>query len=105
MYFLVDKMTSIQPNIRFFNTLTRKKELFKPLEPGKAKIYTCGPTVYDYAHMGILGLFCLRICSNAGLFLAGFKVTHVMNLTDIDDKTIKGSQNRACLLDNSPIST
>ena len=45
-------MTNTQSSIRFFNTLTRKKEVFKPLETGKVKMYTCGPTVYDYAHIG-----------------------------------------------------
>jgi cysteinyl-tRNA synthetase len=43
--------------IRLYNTLTRKKELFEPLEPGKVGMYTCGPTVYDYAHIGNLRTF------------------------------------------------
>lgn len=85
-------MSSIRSNIRFFNTLTRKKEDFKPLETGKVKIYTCGPTVYDYAHIGNFRAFLFEDLLKRWLISRGFKVMHVMNLTDIDDKTIKGSQ-------------
>ena len=83
-----------QPNIRLFNTLTRRKEEFKPLKPGKVKMYTCGPTVYDYAHIGNFRAFLFEDLLKRWLIYRGFKVTHVMNLTDIDDKTIKGSQNQ-----------
>jgi cysteinyl-tRNA synthetase len=83
---------TVQPNILFFNTLTRKKEVFKPMEPGKVKMYTCGPTVYDYAHIGNFRAFLFEDLLKRWLAYRGFKVTHVMNLTDIDDKTIKGSQ-------------
>ncbi len=85
-------MTSNQPNIHFFNTLTRKKEIFKPLEEGKVRIYTCGPTVYDFAHIGNFRAFLFEDLLKRWLVYRGFKVTHVMNLTDVDDKTIKGSQ-------------
>jgi cysteinyl-tRNA synthetase len=85
-------MTGIQASICFFNTLTRKKEVFKPLEDGKVKIYTCGPTVYDFAHIGNFRAFLFEDLLKRWLVQRGFKVTHVMNLTDIDDKTIKGSQ-------------
>ena len=85
-------MTNTQSNIKFFNTLTRKKEVFKPLEDGKVKMYTCGPTVYDYAHIGNFRAFLFEDLLKRWLVHRGFKVTHVMNLTDIDDKTIKGSQ-------------
>ncbi len=85
-------MTSNQQSICFFNTLTRKKEAFIPLVPGKVKIYTCGPTVYDYAHIGNFRAFLFEDLLKRWLVYQGFKVTHVMNLTDIDDKTIKGSQ-------------
>ena len=81
-----------QSSICFFNTLTRKKEVFKPLEAGKVKMYTCGPTVYDYAHIGNFRAFLFEDLLKRWLVHRGFKVTHVMNLTDIDDKTIKGSQ-------------
>ena len=82
----------MEPRIYFFNTLTRKKEVFIPLETGKVKMYTCGPTVYDYAHIGNFRAFLFEDLLKRWLLYRGFKVTHVMNLTDIDDKTIKGSQ-------------
>ncbi len=84
-------MTSNQP-ILLFNTLTRKKEAFTPLETGQVKMYTCGPTVYDYAHIGNFRAFLFEDLLKRWLMYRGFKVTHIMNLTDIDDKTIKGSQ-------------
>jgi cysteinyl-tRNA synthetase len=93
LYFLrAKRMTTTQSNIHFFNTLTRKKEVFKPLETGKVKMYTCGPTVYDYAHIGNFRAFLFEDLLKRWLAHRGFRVTHVMNLTDIDDKTIKGSQ-------------
>jgi cysteinyl-tRNA synthetase len=93
MYFLrAEKVTSTQSSIYFFNTLTRKKEVFKPLEAGKVKIYTCGPTVYDFAHIGNFRAFLFEDLLKRWLIQRDFKVTHVMNITDIDDKTIKGSQ-------------
>ncbi|MGZ4849945.1 MAG: cysteine--tRNA ligase [Candidatus Bathyarchaeia archaeon] len=85
-------MTNPQSSIYFFNTLTRKKEIFRPLDSGKVKIYTCGPTVYDYAHIGNFRAFLFEDLLKRWLIHRGFKVAHVMNLTDIDDKTIKGSQ-------------
>jgi cysteinyl-tRNA synthetase len=85
-------VTDSQSNICFFNTLTRRKEIFKPLEDGKTKLYTCGPTVYDFAHIGNFRAFLFEDLLKRWLIQRGFKVTHVMNLTDIDDKTIKGSQ-------------
>jgi cysteinyl-tRNA synthetase len=81
-----------QPSIRLFNTLTRTKEAFKPVEAGKVKMYTCGPTVYDYAHIGNFRAFLFEDLLKRWFLYRGFKVTHVMNLTDVDDKTIRGSQ-------------
>jgi cysteinyl-tRNA synthetase len=78
--------------IRLFNTLTRRKEKFTPIEEGKVRMYTCGPTVYDYAHIGNFRAFLFEDLLKRWLEHRGFKVTHVMNLTDVDDKTIKGSQ-------------
>jgi cysteinyl-tRNA synthetase len=85
-------MTNSQSSICFFNTLTRKKEVFKPLEADKVKMYTCGPTVYDFAHIGNFRAFLFEDLLKRWLVSRGFNVTHVMNLTDVDDKTIKGSQ-------------
>jgi cysteinyl-tRNA synthetase len=85
-------MTTATPSIRFFNTLSRRKERFTPIEAGKVRIYTCGPTVYDYAHIGNFRAFLFEDLLKRWLEYRGYKVTHVMNLTDVDDKTIRGSQ-------------
>jgi cysteinyl-tRNA synthetase len=85
-------VTSTQLSTCFFNTLTRKKDVFKPLIAGRVKMYTCGPTVYDFAHIGNFRAFLFEDLLKRWLIHRGFKVNHVMNLTDIDDKTIKGSQ-------------
>jgi len=75
--------------IRFFNTLTRSKQEFVPLEPGKAGMYTCGPTVYNYAHIGNFRAYVAQDLLKRHLKYRGFKVTHVMNLTDVEDKIIR----------------
>ncbi|MDR0471648.1 MAG: cysteine--tRNA ligase [Nitrososphaerota archaeon] len=75
-----------------FNTLTRTKQEFTPQTPGEVKLYTCGPTVYDYAHIGNFRAFLFEDLLKRWLKYNQYKVTHIMNLTDIDDKTIKGSQ-------------
>jgi len=76
---------------RIFNTLTRKIETFKPL--GKeVGMYTCGPTVYDFAHIGNLRSFVFADILRRWLEHRGFTVKQVMNVTDVDDKTIKRSQ-------------
>jgi cysteinyl-tRNA synthetase len=85
-------MSTATPTIRFFNTLTRRKERFVPIEKGKVRMYTCGPTVYDYAHIGNFRAFLFEDLLKRWLEYRGFTVTHVMNLTDVDDKTIRGSQ-------------
>ncbi len=76
----------------FYNTLTRTKEEFKPLEPGKVRIYSCGPTVYNYAHIGNLRSFLFSDILRRYLKFKGYEVKHVMNLTDVDDKTIRDSK-------------
>jgi cysteinyl-tRNA synthetase len=81
-----------QTKVCLFNTLTRQKGAFTPLTDGKVKMYTCGPTVYDYAHIGNFRAFLFEDLLKRWLRFRGFEVLHVMNLTDIDDKTIKGSQ-------------
>ena len=77
--------------IKFYNTLNRKKEVFSPIVPGKVTLYTCGPTVYDYAHIGNLRAFLFEDILRRYLEFSGFDVLHVMNITDIDDKTIRKS--------------
>jgi len=74
-----------------YNTLTKKKEEFETLEPNKVKMYTCGPTVYDYFHIGNARSFVMADVIIRYLEYKGFEVTSVMNLTDIDDKIIKKS--------------
>lgn len=74
--------------LQFFNSLTRRKETFKPLEPGHARLYTCGPTVYNHAHIGNFRAYLFEDVLRRTLLFAGYRVTQVMNLTDVDDKTI-----------------
>ncbi len=76
-------------SIRFFNTLSRKKEEFVPLEPGKVGLYTCGPTVYNYVHIGNLRTFMFQDLLKKHLKYRGYDVTHVMNITDVEDKIIR----------------
>jgi cysteinyl-tRNA synthetase len=77
--------------LRLFNTLTRQKEEFIPLEAGHVGLYTCGPTVYDFAHIGNFRTYMFEDLLRRYLKYKGYKITQVMNLTDIDDKTIRGS--------------
>ena len=78
--------------LRFYNTLSGRVEDFQPLEPNKTRMYTCGLTVYDYAHIGNYRTFVFQDILRRYLKYRGYEVLHVMNLTDIDDKTIRGSQ-------------
>ena len=80
-------------SLRFHNTLSRTIEPFKPLDPaGKAvKIYTCGPTVYNHAHIGNFRAYIFEDLLQRHLEYRGFSVDRVMNLTDVDDKTIRGA--------------
>lgn len=85
--------------IAFFNTLTREKEEFKSIEDGIVKIYTCGPTVYDYAHIGNFRAYVFEDLLHRFLEYAGYRVIRVMNITDIDDKTIAGAIREGISLD------
>ena len=76
--------------LRLFNTMSRKKENFKPIEKGKIRMYSCGLTVYDYAHIGNLRAYVFVDLLRRWLDYRGFDIRHVMNLTDVDDKTIRG---------------
>ena len=80
--------------IRFFNTYSRDLEEFRPLDPAghEATMYTCGPTVYSQAHIGNFRAYIFEDLLQRHLELRGFKVRRVMNLTDVDDKTIRGSR-------------
>ena len=77
--------------IKFYNTKSRKREEFKAIEEGKVGLYTCGPTVYDFAHIGNFRAYIFEDLLRRFLELSGYDVNHVMNITDIDDKTIRRS--------------
>ena len=81
--------------VQFFDTYTRQLETFRPLDPaGKAvKLYTCGPTVYNYAHIGNFRAYVFEDLLQRHLEARGYVVERVMNLTDVDDKTIRGCRN------------
>ena len=78
--------------LNFFNTLSRRKEIFRPLNGKNVGMYTCGPTVYDFAHIGNFRAYVWEDLLRRYLKYKGYKVKQVMNLTDVDDKTIKGSR-------------
>ncbi|MDP6777659.1 MAG: cysteine--tRNA ligase [Candidatus Latescibacteria bacterium] len=74
--------------ISFYNTLTRQKEPFKEIEPGKVRFYTCGPTVYDFAHIGNQKTFIVYDLIKRYLSYRGYEVNHIVNITDVEDKII-----------------
>src|SRR3990167_5769693 len=74
--------------LRLQNTLTRKKENFKPIRKQEVRMYTCGPTVYDVAHIGNLRTYIFEDVLRRSLEFLGYKVTQVMNITDVEDKII-----------------
>jgi cysteinyl-tRNA synthetase len=76
---------------QFYNTKSAQKEPFQPLNPNSVKVYSCGPTVYNYAHIGNIRSFLFVDILRRGLKLAGYKLDQTMNITDIDDKIINES--------------
>ena len=84
--------------MRLYNTLTKELEEFQSTEKGKARVYTCGPTVYNYAHIGNLRAFMLGDIITRVLRQSDYDVTHVENITDVDDKTIHGAHNECISL-------
>lgn len=85
--------------IRFYNTLGRRLMEFQSIEPGHVRMYTCGPTVYNYAHIGNFRAYLFEDVLRRTLEYHGFRVTQVMNLTDVDDKTIRDSRANGLSLD------
>ncbi len=75
--------------LRFYNTLTQQVEPFAPLHDNIVKMYTCGPTVYNYVHIGNLRTFTFQDILRRWLQARGYKLDHVMNITDIEDKIIR----------------
>lgn len=78
-------------SLRLFNTLTRKIEEFTPLEDNLVRMYTCGPTVYDYVHIGNLRTFTFQDLLRRWLRYRGYRLRHVMNITDVEDKIIRNA--------------
>ncbi|MBU3948548.1 MAG: cysteine--tRNA ligase [Proteobacteria bacterium] len=79
-------------NLMLFNTITRSKEPFEPIHPGKASVYSCGPTAHDRMHPGECRRFVFSDLLCRYLEFRGYSVKHIMNITDLDDKTINGSE-------------
>ena len=85
--------------LRFFNTLSRQIEEFHPLEEGKVRMYICGPTVWNFAHIGNFRTFVFGDVLRRYLKFKGYEVTHVFNLTDIDDRIINEAAARNISID------
>ena len=85
--------------MRLYNTLGRRLEELRPLADGQIKLYTCGPTVYGLVHIGNLRTFLFEDILRRSLKFLGYDVTQIMNLTDVDDKTIRGAQEAGLPLD------
>ena len=78
--------------MRLYNTLTRQQEPFEPLRDGTVRMYTCGLTVYARGHIGNFRTFvCVDVLRRALKYVGGWQMRHVMNFTDVDDKTIAGA--------------
>ena len=75
--------------LKFYNVLTSKKQLFKPVSDKVVKIYTCGPTVYDRVHIGNFRTYIFTDILRRTLKYNGYKIKQIMNITDIDDKIMK----------------
>ena len=78
--------------LSLFNTLTRRVEPLRPLAPPRVTLYTCGPTVWNYAHIGNFRTFLFEDLLRRWLEHSGYDVFHIMNLTDVDDRTIKAAR-------------
>ena len=75
--------------LHVYNSLTRSKQLFEPIEPGKVRMYVCGITVYDYCHIGHARMFTVFDMVQRWIRASGYELTYVRNITDIEDKIIK----------------
>jgi len=78
--------------LKLFNTFTRRKEVFKPIEDNKVGMYTCGPSVYTYSHIGNYRTYLFEDVLKRYLLYKGYKVKHVMNITDVEDKMIRAAK-------------
>ena len=86
--------------LKIYNSLVRDKQDFAPIEPGKARMYVCGMTVYDFCHLGHARVLVVFDMVARWLRASGFELTYVRNITDIDDKIIKRASEN-----NEPIET
>jgi cysteinyl-tRNA synthetase len=84
--------------LKLYNTLTGAIEEFQPLEEGVVRLYTCGPTVYEFAHIGNFRTFTFQDLLRRYLRYRGYRVRHVMNITDVDDKTIRNAREQGVSL-------
>ena len=91
--------------LKLYNTLTNTKEEFQPLEEGVVRMYTCGPTVYDYAHIGNFRTFVFQDLLRRYLHYGGYRVIHVMNITDVDDRIIQNAHEQGVSRQSTPRST
>src|SRR4051794_3389257 len=87
---LLVRIRSAMP-LQLHNTLTQKVETFQPLSDNTVKMYTCGPTVYDFAHIGNFRTFVFYDLLRRWLRASGYTLDHVMNITDVDDKIIRNA--------------
>jgi cysteinyl-tRNA synthetase len=85
--------------LKLHNTLSGTKDAFQPLTPGQVGMYTCGPTVWNYAHVGNLRAFLFYDLVRRHLQVSGFHLTHVMNLTDIDDRILDQAMHAGVTID------
>jgi cysteinyl-tRNA synthetase len=85
-------------SLRLYNTLSRQVEEFAPLQPGRVSLYTCGPTIYNYAHIGNFRTFLFEDLLRRWLEASGYDVFHIMNLTDVDDRTITAAREKGLSL-------
>lgn len=94
-----DAQSALKPEhaqLQFYNTMSRKKQLFSTVEQGVVRFYSCGPTVYDYAHIGNFRAMLTYDVIKRWLMYLGYEVRHVLNITDIDDKIITRMQELGC---------
>src|SRR5580698_11006625 len=77
--------------LRFYNTLTQQVEPFAPLHGNVVRMYTCGPTVYNFVHIGNLRAFTFQDILRRWLRAHGYQLDHVMNITDVEDKIIRSA--------------
>lgn len=87
-----------KPKLRFYNTMSRKKEVFEAIRPDRVTFYSCGPTAYEYAHIGHCRRFIFSDLINRLLTSKGYNVQYYMNFTDLDDNTILGAEKAGQLL-------